>query len=148
LLGHPTINVGSIRGGTQANIVPDSCEILVDRRTLPGERETGVEREILSFLRKHRLEVTFDRGRLAPCEPMETNPKLPLVQQFLNSIGQRNPAGVNYFCDASVLSRGGIPSIVFGPGDIAQGHTADEWIELDSLERGKNMLLKFLRSLP
>ena len=148
LLGRPTINVGSIRGGTQANIVPDSCEILVDRRTLPGETEAGVEREIHSFLRKHGLEVSFDRGRLAPCEPLETNPKLPLVQQFLNSIGQRKPAGVNYFCDASVLSRGGIPSIVFGPGDIAQGHTADEWIELNSLERGKDMLLNFLKSLP
>jgi len=79
---------------------------------------------------------------------METDPKLPLVQQFLHCNGQRKPAGVNYFCDASVLSRGGIPSIVFGPGDIAQGHTADEWIELVSLERGKNMLLKFLKSLP
>jgi acetylornithine deacetylase/succinyl-diaminopimelate desuccinylase-like protein len=148
LLGCPTINVGSIRGGTQANIVPDSCEILVDRRTLPGETEARVEREIHSFLRKHALDVTFDRGRLAPCEPMETNPKLPLVHQFLSSIGQRKPAGVNYFCDASVLSRGGIPSIVFGPGDIAQGHTVDEWIELDSLERGKDMLLNFLKSLP
>jgi acetylornithine deacetylase/succinyl-diaminopimelate desuccinylase-like protein len=148
LLGRPTINVGSIRGGTQANIVPDSCEILVDRRTLPGETEPGVEREIHAFLRRFGLEVTFDRGRLAPCEPLETNPKTPLVKQFLASIGQRKPAGVSYFCDASVLSSGGIPSIVFGPGDIAQGHTADEWIELDSLERGKDMLLNFLKSLP
>ena len=148
LLGRPTINVGSIRGGTQANIVPDSCEILVDRRTIPGETEARVEQEIHSFLRKYGLEVTFDRGRLAPCEPMETNPKLPLVEQFLRSIGQRKPVGVNYFCDASVLSRGGIPSIVFGPGDIAQAHTADEWIEVDSLERGKDMLLNFLRALP
>jgi acetylornithine deacetylase len=148
LLGRATINVGSIRGGTQANIVPDSCEILVDRRTLPGETEARVEREIHSLLRKYGLQVTFDRGRLAPCEPLETNPKLPLVRQFLGSIGQRKLVGVNYFCDASVLSRGGIPSIVFGPGDIAQAHTADEWIELDSLERGKNMLLNFLKALP
>lgn len=148
LLGRPTINVGSIRGGTQANIVPDSCEILVDRRTIPGETEARVEQEIHSFLKRYGLEVTFDRGRLAPCEPMETNPKLPLVEQFLKSIGQRKPVGVNYFCDASVLSRGGIPSIVFGPGDIAQAHTADEWIEVDSLERGKDMLLNFLRALP
>jgi acetylornithine deacetylase/succinyl-diaminopimelate desuccinylase-like protein len=148
LLGRPTINVGSIRGGTQANIVPDRCEILVDRRTLPGETETRVEREIQVFLRQHGLDVTFDRGRLAPCEPLETDPSLPLVSKFLRSIGQRKPVGVNYFCDASVLSRGGIPSIVFGPGNIAQAHTADEWIELDALERGKNMLLKFLKSLP
>jgi len=46
------------------------------------------------------------------------------------------------------LAEGGIPSIAFGPGDIAQAHTANEWISLDSLERGRAMLLKFLRSLP
>lgn len=148
VLGQPTINVGSIRGGTQSNIVPDSCEILVDRRTIPGETEPAVEREIRSFLRQHGLEVTFDQGRLAPCEPLETDPKLSFVSEFLASINQRKPVGVNYFCDASILSRGGIPSIVFGPGDIAQAHTADEWIALDSLDRGKNMLLKFLKSLP
>jgi len=148
VLGRPTINVGAIRGGAQANIVPDNCEILIDRRTLPGETEAQVEREIHSLLRKHGLVVTFDRGRLAPCEPLETDPKLPLVRQFLSSIGQRKLAGVNYFCDASVLSRGGIPSIVFGPGDIAQGHTTNEWIELKSLERGKSILLNFLKSLP
>jgi acetylornithine deacetylase len=47
-----------------------------------------------------------------------------------------------------VLSAGGIPSVVFGPGDIAQAHTADEWISLAELERGKNLLLNFLKSLP
>jgi len=47
-----------------------------------------------------------------------------------------------------VLARGGIPSIVFGPGDIAQAHTADEWISLASLERARALLLRFLRSLP
>jgi acetylornithine deacetylase len=46
-----------------------------------------------------------------------------------------------------VLSAGGIPSVVFGPGDIAQAHTADEWISLAELEHGKNLLLNFLKSL-
>jgi acetylornithine deacetylase len=55
---------------------------------------------------------------------------------------------VDYFCDAAVLAEAGIPSVVFGPGDIAQAHTADEWISLTSLERGKNLLLNFLKSLP
>ncbi len=79
---------------------------------------------------------------------METNDKLPLVQAFLRGTGQKKPAGVDYFCDAAVLSAAGIPSVVFGPGNIAQGHTADEWISLAELERGKNLLLKFLKSLP
>jgi acetylornithine deacetylase len=79
---------------------------------------------------------------------METNPKLPLVRQFLRSVGQSKPLGVHFFCDAAVLSAGGIPSVVFGPGDIAQAHTADEWISLAELERGKDLILKFLKSLP
>jgi acetylornithine deacetylase len=55
---------------------------------------------------------------------------------------------VHYFSDASVLARGGTPAVLFGPGDIAQAHTADEWISLRSLERGTNMLTRFLQSLP
>jgi acetylornithine deacetylase len=62
--------------------------------------------------------------------------------------GQRAPAGVHYFCDAAVLSRAGIPSVVFGPGDIAQAHTADEWIAVRQVERATAVLTRFLRSLP
>jgi len=69
-------------------------------------------------------------------------------RQFLKSIGQRKPVGVNYFCDAAVLAEGGIPSVVFGPGDIAQAHTPDEWISLRSLERATAMLVRFLSSQP
>jgi succinyl-diaminopimelate desuccinylase len=148
LLGRATVNVGMISGGAQPNIVPDRCAITIDRRTLPGETETGVRREIAGLLRAKRLSAKISSTKLAPCLPLETNPKLPLVRRFLRSVGQACPAGVDFFCDAAVLSRGGIPSVVFGPGDIAQAHTADEWISLDSLERGKNLLLNFLESLP
>jgi acetylornithine deacetylase len=148
LLGMATVNTGMIFGGAQPNIVPDRCAITIDRRTLPGETEAGVRQEINALLRAKRLAAKISDKKLAPCLPLETNPKLPLVQQFLRSIGQTRPLGVDFFCDAAVLSEGGIPSVVFGPGDIAQAHTADEWISLDSLERGKNLLLRFLKSLP
>ena len=148
LLGTATVNTGMISGGAQPNIVPDRCAITIDRRTLPGETEAGVRREINALLRAKRLSAKISDKKLAPCLPLETNPKLPLVRQFLRSIGQRRPLGVDFFCDAAVLSEGGIPSVVFGPGDIAQAHTADEWISLDSLERGENLLLNFLKSLP
>ncbi|MBC8001916.1 MAG: M20/M25/M40 family metallo-hydrolase [Opitutaceae bacterium] len=147
LLGHATINVGSIRGGTQPNIVPDRCEIAIDRRTLPGETEAGIRREILTLLKKHGLSAKIGNNKGADCLALETDPGLPLVQQFLKVARQNKPVGVHYFCDAAVLSAGGIPSIVFGPGDIAQAHTADEWISLTSLERGTNLLTRFLRSL-
>jgi len=86
--------------------------------------------------------------RLAPCLPLETDARMPLVRKFLRNAGQSRPAGAHYFCDAAVLARGGIPSVVFGPGDIAQAHTTEEWISLAQLERGKEMLLRFLKSLP
>ena len=148
LLGHATVSVGVIAGGTQPSIVPDRCQIQVDRRTLPGETEAGVRREIQSLLRQNKLEATCVDGKAAPCLPLETDPALPLVSQFMRGVGQRRPAGVDYCCDAAVLSEGGIPSVAFGPGDIAQAHTADEWIALDSLARAQGMLLRFLRSLP
>jgi acetylornithine deacetylase/succinyl-diaminopimelate desuccinylase-like protein len=148
LLGTATVNVGMICGGAQANIVPDRCTITVDRRTLPGETDADVKREIKEFLRSKNLSAQIAGKKLAPALPLETNHKLPLVQKFLKVAGQTKPLGVHFFCDAAVLSAGGIPSVVFGPGDVAQAHTADEWISLSELERGKNLLLRFLNSLP
>ncbi len=97
---------------------------------------------------EHGLAATLLNIRTAPCPPLETDRNLPLVQKFLLSVGQKEPVGVHYFCDAAVLAEGGIPSVVFGPGDIAQAHTADEWISLDSLERGTQWLTRFLLALP
>jgi acetylornithine deacetylase/succinyl-diaminopimelate desuccinylase-like protein len=148
LLGTGTVNVGTIQGGVQPNIVPDHCAITIDRRTLPGEMEAGVKREITARLRAKNLAAKISSTKLAPCLPLETDSRLPLVSHFLRSVGQKRPVGVDFFCDAAVLSHGGIPSVVFGPGDIAQAHTADEWISLAELERGKELLLKFFQSLP
>jgi acetylornithine deacetylase/succinyl-diaminopimelate desuccinylase family protein len=147
LLGHATVNVGKISGGAQPNIVPDHCVIAIDRRTLPGETEISVRQEIAALLKSKHLSANISSAKSVPCLSLETDSKLPLVREFLRSVGQSRPVGVDYFCDAAVLSAGGIPSVVFGPGDIAQAHTADEWISLSELEGGKNLLFKFLSSL-
>ena len=147
LLGHGTVNTGKISGGSQPNIVPDVCVIEIDRRTLPGETEKSVIREIATLLRAKKLSSEIASAKLAPALPLETDFKLPLVQNFLRSAKQKQPVGVHYFCDAAVLAAGGIPSVVFGPGDIAQAHTADEWITVEALERGKRLLRRFLQAL-
>jgi succinyl-diaminopimelate desuccinylase len=148
LLGRATVNVGSIQGGTQPNIVPAQCSITVDRRTLPGETEASVRSEIRQLLRQQKLNATMSSARNAPCLPLETDPARPLVRELLQTAGQKGPAGVDFFCDAAVLARGGIPSVVFGPGDIAQAHTVNEWISLRSLESATDLLEQYLRSLP
>lgn len=148
LLGHPTVNVGTIHGGTQPNIVPEQCVISIDRRTLPGETDSTVQRELRSLLRQWGVQarVTFVRG--FPCPAMETSPELPLVKQLMRVVRQRQPRGVPYFCDAAVLASGGVPSVVFGPGNIAQAHTRDEWIALDQLQQATEILEHFLGALP
>ena len=146
MLGHPTINVGSVRGGTQPNIVPAQCEIEVDRRTIPGEKDAAVRREIVKLIRDAGLKAQLINAKHNDCLPMETDLTLPLVRQFVALAGR--PGGADFFCDASILSAAGIPSVVFGPGNIAQAHTADEWIALASLRGAAQMLARFLRSLP
>ncbi len=148
LLGTGTVNVGKIFGGSQPNIVPDACVIEIDRRTIPGETEKSVLQEIAALLAAKKLAAKISSAKLAPALPLETDLKLPLVQQFLQCVKQVQPIGVDYFCDAAVLAAGGIPSVVFGPGDIAQAHTADEWISLAEVERAKNLLVRFFQSLP
>ena len=148
LLGAGTINVGKIGGGVQPNIVPAGCAIEIDRRTLPGETEAGVRREIRELLASRNLAAKIASFKQAPAVPLETDAALPLVRDFLRFMKQREPVGVHYFCDAAVLAAGGIPSVVFGPGDIAQAHTADEWISLAELERAQASLFCFLKSLP
>ena len=148
LLGNPTVNVGAIHGGSQANIVPDFCEIVIDRRTIPGETQATVIREIKQLLAEHGEKAELIDTKAKPCLPLETDPALPLLAALLKLAGQRQPLGVDFFCDAAVLGAGGIPSVVFGPGDIAQAHTSDEWISLASLEAGTTLLTRFLRTLP
>jgi len=148
LLGCATVSVGSIKGGSQPNIVPALCEASVDRRTLPGESEASVRAELAALFRRHKLRALARDQKTSACHPLETDAELPLVRKFLQAAGQKRPMGANYFCDASVLARAGTPSIVFGPGDIAQAHTAGEWIALRSLEAATGCLLKFFRSLP
>lgn len=147
VLGPATASVGVICGGTQPNVVPEQCSILIDRRTLPGETEPGVIRGLQALLREHKLKATVRSLKQAPCPPMETRADLPLVAGLLNAARQSQAVGARYFCDAAVLAGGGIPSVVFGPGDIAQAHTADEWVATSSIERATRTLVRFLGRL-
>ena len=148
VLGHATINTGTIRGGAQPNIVPDHCEADLDRRTLPGETFAKIRRELLGVLAKRGLKAKLIDVKGYTCPALETDPGLPWVRNFMRVGRQKKPIGVDYYCDAANLAGAGIPTVVWGPGDIAQAHTADEWIAVEQLERGTDMLTRFLLSLP
>ena len=148
VLGHATINTGTIRGGAQPNIVPDHCEADLDRRTLPGETFAKIRSELLGVLARRGLKAKLIDVKGYTCPALETDPGLPWVRDFMRSAQQKKPLGVDYYCDAANLAGAGIPTVVWGPGDISQAHTADEWITIEQLERGTDMLTRFLLSLP
>jgi acetylornithine deacetylase len=57
--------------------------------------------------------------------------------------GSHRVVGVPYGTDASTVREAGIPAVVFGPGDIAQAHTKDEWVELAEVEKAADILFQF-----
>jgi len=148
LLGSPTINIGVIRGGNQPNVVPDRCTIDIDRRTIPGETDTSVRREMNALLRIHNLNTDTLDLKGVPSPALETNPNLPLVRQFMRTACCRKPRGVDYFTDASPIAMGGTPAIVFGPGNIAQAHTDKEWLDLSQLDKAATIFTRFLQAQP
>lgn len=148
LLGHATINVGSIWGGNQPNIVPDHCEITADRRTLPGESEKRVFQEIRELLNAHKLRADLLDFKGLESPPLETSEDNEIIKDLMTEARQHRPAGVDFFCDAAILSQAGIPSVVFGPGDIAQAHTADEWILVRQLNTAGSILRRFFDRQP
>ena len=154
LLGPGTCNVGVIRGGVQVNFVPDECAIEIDRRLLPGERTEDVLKHYQRML--DELASRFPdlhAGMEAPMltdEALETPASDAVVQTasaVLRDMGlDGEPCGVPFGCDASKLSRAGVPSIVFGPGSIDRAHGAIEYVEIDQVEQALEFHRRFLQS--
>lgn len=143
VLGHPTFSIGTIRGGTKFNIVPDHAEAVIDLRLLPAQWKDREAEEVFAFMRAAcpGLEVS----RLAGSEALDTDPSHPLVAALVATGGK--PAGAAWFCDAAIFSAQGIPAVAVGPGSIAQAHTGDEYIAVDALGEGVEFFKKFLRGL-
>ena len=138
VLGTSTLSVGTIRGGSKVNIVPDFCEASVDIRIIPGMDPSF----IVDLLRQRVPNIEIDLKR---SEPLHTDPSHPIISQ-LESLGSKL-VGAPWFCDAAVFASHGCPSVAIGPGSIAQAHTADEFIRVADLEAGAEFFLRFLKSL-
>jgi acetylornithine deacetylase/succinyl-diaminopimelate desuccinylase family protein len=141
LLGKPTLNVGTIVGGTKDNIVPDFCEITIDRRLLPGDRVEEVEREfnqLLSRLASDDPSLKFELKLYHSHNPAETpsnHPFIILANLCVEKVlGERRPVkGFQATTEMSHLVEAGIPSIILGAGDIKVAHTVDEYVLVDEL---------------
>jgi acetylornithine deacetylase/succinyl-diaminopimelate desuccinylase-like protein len=141
-LGCPSLNVGTISGGSKINIVPDRCRIEIDCRVVPGIEAEKFRSQIESDLRTVAPDVTVRLQRYSP--PLDTDEALPWVKR-LGDVA-RGFTTAPWFSDASVLSSPRCPAICIGPGSIAQAHTKDEFILLRDLEDGVDFFQRWMQA--
>ncbi len=142
LLGKPTLNIGTIRGGTKINVVPDRCEIELDRRMLPGEKKEEVFRQIKETLNSLCSQDPFLQYRLEEidfAEPSEVRCEEEIVKIAVDAVqevtGRKPPLrAFSGFTDSRFyINQCHIPTLVFGPGAVDQSHTTDESVEVEAL---------------
>ena len=128
--------VGRLEGGIKANVIAPSAELRFGFRPLPSHDIDA-------------LHATFracaDREALASYEEVFRGPPLPAgdaaqararcskARELADRLGLPVGDPVDFWTEASLFSQAGLTALVFGPGDIAQAHAADEWVALDQL---------------
>lgn len=153
ILGPPSLSVGRIEGGQSVNVVPDWCEIEIDRRLIPGEEPVAALENVRAFLAERlggleRVELGRPWINMPALAPRLHDWAAPLQNAVKKSTG-REPAivGVPYGTDAGPLGASGLACVVFGPGDIAQAHTKDEWVDIDQVRQAADAYYEIARNL-
>lgn len=153
LLGHGSFHAGTIRGGSAWSVYPDSCALTLERRTIPGEPGDGFLGEVAAALDRVRqrvpeLEAAVRLDLVRPATEVAVDH--PLVRGLLEAAEAEGVPprveGMTAWVDAAFLNEAGIPAVCFGPGSIAQAHSADEWVEEEEIRAGARILSRFVRS--
>ena len=128
-------NIGRIEGGIKANVIAPTAELRFGFRPLPS-MDTDVLLEIFrGFADAAPSEFTETfRGPALPAGDVEQAEARRLAaRDVADALGLAIGNAVDFWTEASLFSQAGHTAIVFGPGDIAQAHTADEWVALEQL---------------
>jgi acetylornithine deacetylase len=145
LTGRAAASINVIRGGSAVNVIPDYCEIVCDRRLVPGETAAQVLAERDAALAG--LAVEHDGQYLAPPLPPENSAALHAWAAPALTAADLDPQamGAPYATDASHFAAAGAQVMVLGPGDLAQAHTKDEWLDRRELARANALYAALLR---
>lgn len=144
-LGPANAAVTIFQGGTRQNTIPGSAEIIIDRRLIPGETHEKADRELQLMI--ERLQERRSGFHLESVEvvvatiPSETKATERIVDVALEAAGEvtgikKEAKGFSAGCDMSKLvTIAGIPTVILGPGSLAQAHAPDEFVEITQLEQ-------------
>jgi succinyl-diaminopimelate desuccinylase len=156
LVGRGYATVTEFEAGTDSNmaVVPDRAEFLLDRRILPDERFEEVEAEIEGVLAEVEREVgvEIDLTLVQHYASAGIPADHPLATRFRELSSEladasEEPWGLEAATDAREFVEAGIPAVIWGPGELAQAHTADECIDLDDAALGLEILKRAARGL-
>ncbi|MEV5433986.1 ArgE/DapE family deacylase [Streptomyces sp. NPDC052701] len=147
LLGTGTVHASVIHGGQEPSTYPANCSITLERRTVPGESASSVERELTEVLDHLAATVPDFRYRLIRGlhrAPFEADPEAPIVRTLTrhaeHALG--HPPTVRaepFWTDCALLDQAGIPCLLFGV-DGEGAHAATEYVDLASLDRLTDIL--------
>jgi acetylornithine deacetylase len=138
-----TMQVTQIEGGTASNVVPVPCWFGWETRALPSFDPMTLDRRLKAFAAEKCLPEMQRVAPEADIKIMATNhvpayaadTKSGIVPLTLKLAGQNETLAVSYCTEAGLFQDGGAPAIICGPGDIAQAHTANEFLAVAELEK-------------
>ena len=134
LVGPASLHASLIEGGQEYSSYPSRCLLTGERRTIPGETLEQIERELRAVAGDAEVRLGFGR------EPFET-PAGPFADLVARLAGGVERVGVPFWTDAALIADAGIPTVLFGP--VGSGAHADvEWVDLASLERVREVVLR------
>jgi acetylornithine deacetylase len=133
---HTTVHVGTLAGGTILNIIPESARFHMEWRVVPGDDPHAALARLQTYLAQeiepamHAVDAStgFEVAEMDWLPSLSLDPDHELAQLVRQLTGANSTGYVSYGTEAGLYEEAGIPSIVCGPGDIAQAHTPDEWI--------------------
>lgn len=139
-----TFNIGVIEGGSAVNIVPRHCRLDWEFRPIPGVRpeevleplDAYVRGDLLPEMRAVAPAAAVETRITALSPPMQAGAGSPAVALARRLTGANRTEKVAYGTEAGLFEQAGIPAVVCGPGDIAQAHKPDEYIDIAQLAAG------------
>jgi acetylornithine deacetylase len=137
---YTTVHTGVMHGGTALNIVPRDCRFDFEFRHLPSENPDVLLAEVKRFAatllpEMHAIDsgthIEFDLLSATP--GFETHQGCDIAELGKQWSGTRDVGKVSFGSEAALFHNAGVPTIICGPGNIAQAHQPNEWVALEQL---------------
>jgi acetylornithine deacetylase len=140
-------NIGRIEGGIKGNVVAPSCEARFNFRPLPSMDSDALHGAFRGFAHPDSLEAyeeTFRGPSLPAGDIAQAEERRLAARDLADELGLPIGNAVDFWTEASLFSAAGYTALVYGPGDIAQAHSADEWVALSQLDEAAGTYLRLL----